>query len=115
MKCLSCHRFRGEEVVSKIVLCKACAPVAEKIEVDIDREIERAREVTKQWLQQYILKGGLLHDRGTDEAKKHAAGVLLGTHKVQEMRGETEIPATLVSDPETGDSPEAGNGKRSEA
>lgn len=92
MQCLSCHKERGSEFVCGVLLCGGCAPVAKKIEVELDREIERAKQQTKSWLQQHILKGGLFH--GTErEAQEHAAGLLLGDGDVQHVQGQEEVPS----------------------
>ena len=91
MQCLSCHKERGTEFVVGVLLCGGCAPVAKKIVIELDREIERAKALTKNWLQQHIMKGGLFHGNER-EAQEHAAGLLLGEGAVQPVRGQEEVP-----------------------
>lgn len=63
MRCLSCNidtPASSLEVFNKIILCPSCYALAEKAEVDVERCFERAKQMTKNWLSQHILKGGLL-------------------------------------------------------
>ena len=88
---MSCKKERGTEFVVGVLLCGGCAPVAKKIEVELDREIERAKTLTKNWLQQHIMKGGLFNDTERD-AQTYAAGVLLGDGEMQPVRRQEAIP-----------------------
>lgn len=87
----------------KILLCGGCAPVAKKIQVELDREIERAKHLTHNWLQQHIMGGGLFHVNSGDPdnvgAKEYAARVLLGREPVQPMLSEEKVPPIVGSSP----------------
>lgn len=99
MNCLSCKTERGTTFVLGILLCGSCGPVAEKTRLDMVREFDQAKATGMQWLQQHIMKGGLL-DPGTDEEAGRTPGSLLlaGGH-VPELQG----PAPLAV-PERGSS-----------
>lgn len=67
MRCLSCQQECPStqlQIFDKLLLCPSCSALAEKADTEIDREISRAREMTRNWLQQHIMRGGLL--RGGD-------------------------------------------------
>ena len=63
MKCLSCsseivgtkaHLFRG------ILVCFCCKELAESAAKDIQKALARAQAQANLWLEQHILKGGLV-------------------------------------------------------
>lgn len=64
MRCLSCNQaLRGPrftKVWNKLLICTACFAMAEKAEREIKVALQRAEAQSMQWLQQYVLQGGLL-------------------------------------------------------
>lgn len=68
MKCLSCNTEMGHDgkVFNTLLLCSPCYAMAEKAQAEIDVSISRARLLSAQWLEQHILKGGLLRGGGVD-------------------------------------------------
>lgn len=63
MRCLSCQTETPAtdlKIFNKILVCPSCHALAEKAELDVERCFERAKQMTKNWLSQHILKGGLL-------------------------------------------------------
>ncbi len=62
MRCMSCGAEMGANarVWNKIVICPSCLELAEKAERDIEREIDRAKQMAMNWLQQHAMRGGLL-------------------------------------------------------
>lgn len=63
MRCMSCSVEVGmadAKIFHKLFLCKSCYALAEKSEREIEREIERAKGQSLNWLTEHILRGGLL-------------------------------------------------------
>lgn len=63
MRCLSCQRplQSGEAArFGVLVVCKPCKELAEKASRDIEASFARARRHAQGWLEQHIMKGGLL-------------------------------------------------------
>lgn len=76
MKCMSCGselNATNTKIFNKILLCTQCHALAEKAEREIVQQIERAKEMSRNWLTQHILQGGLL--RGGSGAQIELQGL----------------------------------------
>lgn len=63
MRCMSCREEmdpQATKIWHRIVVCSNCLALAEKAEADVMREINRAKQMAENWLEQHILRGGLL-------------------------------------------------------
>jgi len=64
MQCLSCKLAMTSmqaKIFNTILVCTSCYAMAEKADIEISVHIDRARQMSRNWLEQFILQGGLLH------------------------------------------------------
>lgn len=107
MRCLSCQQEVPSpdlKVRNKLLLCPSCDALAEKAELEIDREIERARQFTRNWLEQHILSGGLLRggtgvEQVTGDYGSHVRNVLREA-QVPQLRSSSGDEVSSNGDPE---------------
>lgn len=103
MKCMSCQNELkpGEtKIFNTILLCTQCQALAEKAEREVTLHIERARQMAKNWLEQHILRGGLLAG-GSGDGAARAAGLQVRVQApVQELQGSESPEAAGVPAPD---------------
>lgn len=67
MQCLSCRRETTSKEAQlwkgKLLLCPGCAQLADKANMELEQAHRRAQEQAMMWLEQMILRGGLLEAR----------------------------------------------------
>ncbi len=69
MKCLSCQKplIHGEvKIFNHILLCVPCNEMAEKAQADVRRQLALVEKHVMNWLEDYILKGGLVRSDGRE-------------------------------------------------
>lgn len=77
MKCLSCHKELSTDntkIWNRVLVCSSCYDLAEATQRKIDALLSQAKEEAHNWLEQHILKGGLLGGT-SDNAFRGAIGV----------------------------------------
>lgn len=70
MRCLSCQaelKAATTRVFRTLVVCLPCHALAESAEIDIRRRIKQAELHALQYLEQHILRGGLLTPEGSPD------------------------------------------------
>jgi hypothetical protein len=90
MRCLSCQQETSQtqlKILNHLLLCGSCHALAEKAQLEIDRELERAKQMTQNWLEQHILRGGLLRGGSGVEGQDVGAG-----SQVRDVLLEAEVP-----------------------
>jgi hypothetical protein len=60
MSCKQPLTTSNTKLFKRILLCSSCQALAEKAEREITQRIEMAKQHSMNWLEQHILKGGLL-------------------------------------------------------
>lgn len=61
MKCLSCQVELEKAVRWRaLILCSPCCTLAEKADADLKAVLRRSEEQALQWLEQHVMRGGLL-------------------------------------------------------
>jgi hypothetical protein len=103
MKCMSCITpTTGAELkrFHHLFLCSGCASLASKAEQEINATIDRAREMANNWLEDHIVKGGLLvGGDGHGIRAATAGGVLLPSAQVPVVWGAEAADGAGPRDP----------------
>ena len=69
MRCLSCGKELSSteaKVFEKVLVCGICHEMATSMLRKLEADHARLWERTKRWLQQHMLKGGLVRERSHD-------------------------------------------------
>lgn len=112
MQCMSCKEEMGVggKIFHSLLICPGCNELALKAEVEIKREIERAKGHAMNWLTDHIMRGGLLlggsGENVQDAAADAARRIHEGARQVHEVRGQEAVPGGGSGTPSEGDDPQ---------